>query len=287
MKDGNELTDDIVWDTLKTHGKQQADVEQRERMEINVQWISGEMLPYAMETQDIVGDIKTRIQASQNVEPHQILLSLKGTELHDEMSLGEVKDQAASNEVTLVAKEREEISVQMWTGETEALDMEPTATVLDVKKKVSVNKGVDASLLRIIYKSDEMPDEKSLESIQQQAGSNYYVLACKQKMIVNLCYVSGKTVTEDLNTTDSIVDVKQLVETKDGVPKEHVKLTFRDIEFTDDKTLWDVRKKAGSNTVDLIAKERVVLNVKTPKGLMINHDMCADDTFDQAKDRHT
>jgi len=255
-------------------------------MEMNVTWISGENLPYEMETTDQVLDIKTKLQASQGVDPHQIQLRLKGTELHDEMKLDEVRDQAGTNDVTLVAKEREEISVQMWTGETVPLDMEPSNAVLDVKRKVSEKKGVDASLLRILYKGEELPDEQTLESIQMKAGTNYFVLAAKQKMQVNLLFISGNNMPLDMNTTDSIVDVKQRVQDKDGVPKDHVKLTFKDEELTDNLTLEDVRVKAGSNVVDIVAKERVTLNVKTPKGEIINHDMVADDTFTDGKDRH-
>lgn len=189
--------------------------------------------------------------------------------------------------VTLVAKEREEISVQMWTGETVPLDMEPQNTIVDVKRKVSEKKGVDAQLLRIIYKDEELADEQSLESIQTKAGSNYFILAAKQKMQVNLVFISGTNMTQDMNTTDGILDVKQRVETKDGVPKDHVKLTFKDEELTDDLTLDAVRVKANANVVDIIAKERVTLDVKTPKGEIIQHDMVADNTFGECKDRHT
>jgi len=105
-------------------------------MNVNVQMVSGFNDMFEMLTVDTVLDVKKRVKAKENIELILIQLLFNGKEVHDVDSLESIKKLANSNDILLQAIEREEITVQMTNGNQVNLEMDPSQTILDVKKKI-------------------------------------------------------------------------------------------------------------------------------------------------------
>jgi len=98
--------------------------------------MSGAEDNFEMFTYDTVLDVKKKVEEKENIETMLIHLQLNDEELHDDQALEDVKVKAGSNDVKLIAKERDEITVQMPKGNTVPLETEPTDTVLNVKTRL-------------------------------------------------------------------------------------------------------------------------------------------------------
>lgn len=49
----------------------------------------------------------------------------------------------------------------------------------------------------------------------------------------------------------------------------------------------EIRDRTGNNENNLIAKERITVKITTPKGDLVTHDMIAENTFDEVKEKHS
>jgi len=89
-----------------------------------------------------------------------------------------------------------------------------------------------------------------------------------------------------METTDTVVGCKERHSDKVGVPCQHIKLKLNGAELTDDCSLDDVKVSAANNTIPLVARERVTINVMKPDGEMVPHEMESTDTVVVVKKKH-
>lgn len=67
-------------------------------------------------------------------------------------------------------------------------------------------------------------------------------------------------------SSDTVMDVKARLQDKEGVDKYQIRLRKDGVELTDNLSLEEVKGQARSNTIKLVAKEKILARVRTPKG---------------------
>lgn len=87
-------------------------------------------------------------------------------------------------------------------------------------------------------------------------------------------------------TADKIMDIRARHSERVGIDTKNIILIQGDKECTDDMTLDVIKGNAGGADVTLVAKERMTVNVKTPKGDIVTHDMVTMDNVGGLKQRH-
>jgi hypothetical protein len=145
-------------------------------------------------------------------------------------------------------------------------DMETTDCIMDLKRRVGDKEGVDPALVKISYKDKECPDDQKLEVIKIQEHSNTVLVKAQEKMALSVKMISGSIMAMDMVTTDTVLDVKKRVGDKEKVEPHLVILKFKDEELHDEATLGDVKNKANSNSIALLANERDEISVQMPNG---------------------
>lgn len=88
-------------------------------------------------------------------------------------------------------------------------------------------------------------------------------------------------------TINNVFDIKSKLQDRDKIEKKVIKLMLGAKELTDDTTLQDLKDRTGANEIGLLAKERVTLNVETPKGDIVTHDMETTDNVVIVKQKHS
>lgn len=201
-------------------------VKANEKMALSVRMISGAIMPMDMVTTDTVLDVKRRVGDKEKVEPHLVILNFNDEELHDEATLGDVKDKANSNQVALVAKERDEISVQMPNGDIVQLDMEPTDTVWNVKEHLQEKEGIEAKLLKVFFKDQELTDDSNLAGVVDVAGSNFFTLNAKEKIQMQVTMMNGEMTPYDMITSDNIGNLKDRIQNREHLDRQLIKINY-------------------------------------------------------------
>jgi len=216
--------------------------------------------------------LKLKISEKEALDSTLIKLMFGDKELTDDQRLESVKLMAGSNTVALTIKERIELEIKTTQGAS-AADMVCSNDVLEVKKKMSSQMGADHKFVKLTFNGDEIKDDEKLRAIKNQTGSNEFGLVAKERMLINVIMMKGNVVNLDLETTDSILDVKKQLNRKEGINKALLKLLYKDFEFTDEMSLQDVKAKACSNQVNLLARERMHMNVQMMSGENVPYEM--------------
>lgn len=181
------------------------------------------------------------------------------------------------------AVERDEITVLMMSGHTVPIEMESSATILDVKKDLQAKEGVDQAVLKLLFRDQEVTDDQTLEAVSKIAGSNYFALNAHEKVHIDTTMMAGNHVISDLETTHTVLDLKKKLKESEGCEVEVVCIYHGGNEITDDLTFETVKNKAGSNNIELEARERMHLDVLMMSGHHVPLDMETRDCITDVK----
>jgi len=194
-----------------------------------------------------------------------------------------LKATAGSNTIPLTAKERMIITVKTIKGDDFVCNLFTINNVLDIKSKLQERSGIEKKNIKLMLGAKELTNDTTMQDLKDRTGANEIGLVAKERVIINVETPKGETITHDLETTDNVNICKQKHSVKVNVSSEHIKLKFNGAELGDDQSLDEVKVKAANNTIPLVARERLTLNVMKPSGEVVTHSMETTDTVVLAK----
>ena len=209
--------------------------------------------------------IKYKIEDKENIPPDQQTLTFAGKILKDEFTLS-VYNIINKSILYLALKSRKhtmQILIKLISGKVITVEANPSDTIAIVKDKLECIEDIPTCQQKLLFNGKPLEDENRLSDYDIKHKSMLDLLMRKTGTISIHIKLAEKIITLTVDYSDTVENVKAMINDEEHVPPDHQMLLFDGIMLQDKYTLGDYDIIDGS-TLQLHALADEYLDEMSP-----------------------